>query len=65
MVVLFVVIGLLMLPVVQDSVTTNQEWNNNSTSETNSSLLGMITIFYILGIVLAAVVWVVTEAKKL
>ena len=61
-VVILIIIGLLMLPLVQDAVVAAQ---NNTTDDSSSTLLGMITIFYILGIVLAAVVWVVTEAKKL
>jgi len=61
-VVILIIIGLLMLPLVQDAVVAAQ---NNTTDDSSSTLLGMITIFYILGIVLAAVIWVVTEAKKL
>ena len=61
-VVILIIIGLLMLPLVQDAVVSAQE---NATTDSSSTLLGMVTIFYILGIVLAAVVWVVTEAKKL
>ena len=61
-VVILIIIGLLMLPLVQDAVVAAQ---NNTTDDSSSTLLGMITIFYILGIVLAAVVWVVTEAKRL
>ena len=61
-VVILIIIGLLMLPLVQDAVVAAQ---GNATDTSSSTLLGMITIFYILGIVLAAVVWVVTEAKKL
>ena len=61
-VVILIIIGLLMLPLVQDAVVAAQ---NNTTDDSSSTLLGMITIFYILGIVLAAVVWVVAEAKKL
>ena len=61
-VVILIIIGLLMLPLVQDAVVEAQ---GNATDDSSSTLLGMITIFYILGIVLAAVIWVVTEAKKL
>lgn len=58
-----VIIGLMLLPTIQDAVTSGQEWNNNSTSETTSSLLDMVTLFYILFIVLGAVLWVVYETK--
>lgn len=61
-VVILVIIGLLMLPLVQDSVTSAEE---NATSASSEALLGMITIFYILGIVLAAVLWVVHEARDI
>lgn len=58
-----VIIGLMLLPTIQDAVTSGQEWNNNSTSETTSSLLDMVTLFYILFIVLGAILWVVYETK--
>ena len=61
-VVILVIIGLLMLPLVQSAVTSAEE---NATSTSAEALLGMITIFYILGIVLAAVLWVVHEAKDI
>lgn len=59
-VVLLIVIALLLLPVVQDNVVSASE---NATSESASTLIDMITIFYVLGIVLASVMWVVHETK--
>ena len=59
-VVILVIIGLLLLPVVQDQVVSASE---NATSDSASTLIDMITIFYVLGIVLAAVLWVVHETK--
>jgi peptidoglycan biosynthesis protein MviN/MurJ (putative lipid II flippase) len=59
-VVILVIIGLLMLPIVQDAVTSAEE---NATSSSAETLIGMITIFYVLGLVLAAVMWVVHETK--
>ena len=59
-VVILVIVGLLMLPIVQDHVTSASE---NATSESASTLIDMVTIFYVLGIVLAAVMWVVHETK--
>lgn len=61
-VVILVIIGLLMLPLVQSAVTDAQ---GNATTTSAEALLGMITIFYILGIVLAAVMWVVHEARDI
>ena len=61
-VVILVIIGLLMLPLVQSAVTDAQ---NASTVAAVDSLLGMVTIFYVLGIALAAVLWVVKQAKQL
>lgn len=58
-----VLIGLMLLPTIQDAVTSGQEWNNNSTDETTSGLLDMIMIFYILFIVLGATLWVVYETE--
>lgn len=58
-----VIVGLIMLPTIQDAVTSGQEWNNNSTDETTSSLLDMITLFYVLLIVLGAVIWIVYETR--
>ena len=58
-----VIIGLMLLPTVQDAVTSGQEWNNNSTDATTSGLLDMVTIFYVLFIVLGAVLWVVYETR--
>ena len=60
-VVILVVVGLLMLPIVQDSVYTAQQ--NENTTDTQSSLLDMVTIFYVLGIALAAILFVVAETK--
>lgn len=60
-VVILVVVGLLMLPIVQDSVYTAQE--NENTTDTQSSLLDMVSIFYVLGIALAAILFVVNETK--
>jgi peptidoglycan biosynthesis protein MviN/MurJ (putative lipid II flippase) len=59
-VVVLVIIGLLLLPIVQDSVYTASE--NENTTATQETLLDMITIFYVLGICLAAVMWVVHES---
>lgn len=59
-VVILVVVALLLLPVVQDQVVSASE---NATSESASTLIDMITIFYVLGIVLASVMWVVHETK--
>jgi hypothetical protein len=59
-VVILIIIGLLMLPIVQDAVVSAQE---NATSDSSETLLGMVTIFYVLGIVLAAVMWVVSETR--
>jgi len=59
-VVILVVVALLLLPVVQDQVTSASE---NATSDSASTLIDMITIFYVLGIVLASVMWVVHETK--
>ena len=61
-VVILVIIGLLMLPLVQSAVTDAQ---NSSSVAAVDSLLGMVTIFYVLGIALAAVLWVVKQAKEL
>jgi hypothetical protein len=63
--VIAVIVGLILLPVVQDQVTAGQEWNNNSTDESVVSLLDVITLFYILGIVLGAVLYVVAETRGL
>ena len=59
-VVILVVVALLLLPVVQDQVTSASE---NATSDSAATLIDMITIFYVLGIVLASVMWVVHETK--
>lgn len=59
-VVILVIIGLLMLPIVQDAVTSAEA---NATSSSAETLIGMITIFYVLGLVLATVMWVVHETK--
>ena len=60
-VVILVIIGLLLLPVVQDAVYDAQA--NENTTDTQSTLLDMVTVFYVLGITLAAVMWVVHETK--
>ena len=59
-VVILIIVGLLLLPIVQDQVVSASE---NATSESASTLIDMVTIFYVLGIVLAAVMWVVYETK--
>ena len=63
--VIAVIVGLIMLPIVQDQVTTGQEFNNNSTDASTSSMLDVITLFYVLGIVLGAVLYVVAETRGL
>jgi len=60
-VVILVIVGLLMLPLVQDAVYTADQ--NENTTDTQSALLNMVTVFYVLGIALAAIMWVVHEAK--
>lgn len=60
-VVILVIIGLLLLPIVQDSVYDAQQ--NENTTDTQSTLLDMVTVFYVLGVTLAAVMWVVHETK--
>ena len=62
-VVILVVIALLLLPLVQSSVTDAQ--NDANTSDSASTLLGMVPIFYVLGVVLVAVLWVVASARKM
>lgn len=59
-VVILVVVGLLLLPIVQDSVYDAQQ--NENTTDTQSTLLDMVSIFYVLGICLAAIMWVVRES---
>lgn len=59
-VVILIIVGLLLLPTVQDQVVSASE---NATSESASTLIDMVTIFYVLGIVLAAVMWVVYETQ--
>ena len=69
-VVILVIVGLMLLPIVQSSVT---DAVNTSSSSTVDSLLPLVTIFYVLGIVqiqpqpdlnheIAAVMWVVHES---
>jgi len=60
-VVILIVIGLLLTPLVADSVADAQD--NANISASASTLLGMITIFYVLGLVLAGVLWVVAETR--
>lgn len=62
-VVILVVIALLLLPLVQSSVTDAQ--NDANTSASASTLLDMVPIFYVLGIILVAVLWVVQSARKM
>ena len=62
-VVILVVIALLLLPLVQSSVVDAQ--NDDNTSESASTLLGMVPIFYVLGVILVAVLWVVQSARKM
>lgn len=59
-VVILVIIGLLMLPLVTDAVGDAETELGEGTAAT---LVGMVTIFYVLGIVLAAVMWVVAETR--
>ena len=61
-VVVLVVIALLLLPLVQSSVVDAQ--NDRNTSASAETLLGMVPIFYVLGVILVAVLWVVNQAKK-
>jgi uncharacterized alpha/beta hydrolase family protein len=61
-VVVLVVIALLLLPLVQSSVVDAQ--NDANTSASASTLLGMVPIFYVLGVILVAVLWVVGQARK-
>lgn len=62
-VVILVIIGLLMLPIVNDSVTSAAENLTNAGDTTAATLVEMVTIFYVLGVVLAAVIWVVAETR--
>lgn len=62
-VVVVVIIALLLLPLVQSSVTDAQADANTSASA--STLLGMVPIFYVLGVVLSAVLWVVAQARQM
>jgi len=62
-VVILVVIALLLLPLVQSSVVDAQ--NDANTSASASTLLGMVPIFYVLGVILVAVLWVVQSARKM
>jgi uncharacterized alpha/beta hydrolase family protein len=62
-VVILVVIALLLLPLVQSSVVDAQ--NDANTSDSASTLLGMVPIFYVLGVILVAVLWVVNSARKM
>jgi len=58
-VVIVTLVGLLMLPLVTDAVDSAK----SNVTGTASTLLDMIPIFYVLGIVLAAVVWVIAETR--
>ena len=60
-----VLIGLMLLPTIQDAVTSGQEYNNNSTDEATSGMLDMVTLFYVLFIVLGAILFVVAETRGL
>ena len=60
-VVILVIIGLLMLPIVQNAVDDAKATAN--VTGTSDTLLDMVSLFYILGVVLAAVLWVVHETR--
>jgi len=62
-VVILVIIALLMLPLVIDAVDDAQALEN--VTGTQDTLLDMVPIFYILGVVLAAVAWVIKETGGL
>ncbi len=58
-VVMLVVIGLLLLPIIQGAVHDAKEDAN--TTSTQRTLLDMVVLFYVLGLVLSAIFWVIRE----
>lgn len=56
-----VVVGLALLPVVNDAIATAQA---NTTSSTLDSLLGIVPMLYIIVIVVGMVAYVVVKGKS-
>jgi amino acid permease len=61
-VVITVLIALLLVPLVTSSVN---DAKNETTGTAAATLIGMIPIFYILAVVMLAVIWVVAESRKM
>jgi len=61
-VVIVVLIALLMLPLVQSAVSTASDNATEQGQTTVATLLDMIPVFYVVGIILAVIAWVVHES---
>jgi predicted Kef-type K+ transport protein len=60
MVVITVVIALALTPIVTSSVNDAA----NDTSGAAATVINLVPLFYVVGILLTALVWVVSEARK-
>lgn len=60
-VLIFVVIALALLPTVVSSVNAG----TNATTGTAKALVPLITVFYTIGVLVGAIMWVVHETKSM
>jgi len=64
-VLIFVVIALALLPTFISSVNSGRNATNTSSYQMSRGLLPLITVFVVLGILVAVAVWLVREAGYL
>ena len=62
-VLVFVVIALALLPTIITSVNSGTNATNTSANATPHRLIPLITIMYVIGVLVGAVMWVVHETK--
>jgi hypothetical protein len=63
--VMIIVVGIIFLPLVQDQVDALTNESTGSLTGVAASLADQIPLFYVLGLVFAAIGWVVAAIKGL
>jgi hypothetical protein len=63
--IIVVVVGILMLPIIQDQVDALVDPVNGSLTGVAATLADQIPLFYVLGLVFIALAWALASAKGL
>jgi hypothetical protein len=64
-VIVFVIIALALLPTIISSVNAGRNATNATQNKASQALIAIISIFYVIGVLVGAIAWVLHETGSL